>query len=103
VRQKQSQGVGVQQKQAFGELRDFIDSKLLLGKFGKEAKFAPVTETQQKGVYENVRKAILDQEILKTKTLTYVLFNQQVLTSAFLILLTLKRISNIKVVFTTLN
>lgn len=64
VRQKESQGVGVQKTQAFEELKDFIDSKLLRGKFGKEAKFAPVTELQQKGVYENIRKAILDQQIL---------------------------------------
>jgi hypothetical protein len=64
VRQKESQGVGVKETQAFGELRDFIDSKLLRGKFGKEAKFAPVTETQLKNVYENVYKAIADQQIL---------------------------------------
>jgi hypothetical protein len=64
VRQKESQGIGVKNTQAFAELRDFIDSKLLRGRFGKEAQFAPVTEAQQKNVYENIRKAINDQEIL---------------------------------------
>lgn len=63
VAQNEAAGRGVNQTAAFADLKTYLDSKLLRGKFGQQAKFAPVTETQQRGVYENIRKAIEDQQV----------------------------------------
>lgn len=63
VAQNEAAGRGVNQTAAYADLQNYLDSRLLRGKFGREAKFAPVTESQQRGVYENIRKAIDDQQI----------------------------------------
>jgi hypothetical protein len=63
VRSKESQGIGIQSTKEFTELKDFLNKQLVRGKPGKDVKFAPVTETQLKGTYENILKSIDDQTI----------------------------------------
>jgi cell division septum initiation protein DivIVA len=63
VAQNEARGVGVSQTAAYADLRNYLDSRLLKGKFGREAKFAPVTESQQRAVYDNILRAIDDQQI----------------------------------------
>jgi F0F1-type ATP synthase membrane subunit b/b' len=65
VRGKEAQGVGIQSTPAFTELKDFLNKQLVRGKPGKDVKFAPVTETQLKGTYENILKSIDDQVIFE--------------------------------------
>ena len=62
---KEAQGIGIQTTPAFIELRDFLNKQLVRGKPGKDVKFAPVTESQLKGTYENILKAIDDQVIFE--------------------------------------
>jgi len=65
VRSKEAQGIGIQTTPAFTELKDFLNKQLVRGKAGKDVKFAPVTETQLKGTYENILKSIDDQVIFE--------------------------------------
>jgi hypothetical protein len=65
VRGKEAQGIGIQTTQAFTELKDFLNKQLVRGKAGKDVQFAPVTEAQLKGTYENIRKSIEDQVIFE--------------------------------------
>jgi len=65
VRGKEAQGIGIQTTPAFTELKDFLNKQLVRGKPGKDVKFAPVTETQLKGTYENILKSIDDQVIFE--------------------------------------
>ena len=62
---KEAEGIGIQTTPAFTELKDFLNKQLVLGKPGKDVKFAPVTESQLKGTYENILKAIDDQVIFE--------------------------------------
>lgn len=65
VRSKESQGIGIQSTKEFTELKDFLNKQLVRGKPGKDVKFAPVTEAQLKGTYENILKSIDDQTIFE--------------------------------------
>ena len=62
---KEAEGIGIQTTPAFTDLKDFLNKQLVQGKPGKDVKFAPVTESQLKGTYKNILKAIDDQVIFE--------------------------------------
>lgn len=64
IANKESQGIAVKDTKAFTELSDYIDKRLMQGKFKTEGGFAPVTESTLKNALENISKAIKDQQIL---------------------------------------
>jgi hypothetical protein len=63
INQKQSSGILIKDTESGKKFLDFLDNKLLEGKYAKEAPFATVTEPGLKKVYRDIKNAIIDQRI----------------------------------------